>query len=128
MFESRVAAPEIKSNSIHLQNLLKRFFEAELLNNIENYYTCGNCRKREDLKEKIRFIKRKFFLYQPSQTVVISLKRFRQSQSRWGGSFSKIDTSVGFEFSLDLSPFVLSKKKINFKRKKQPKRRIYLRA
>ena len=101
---------KLKNSSIHLQNLIKRFFSRELLNNIDNYYTCEICRKKKDFKDKMNFITRQFYLYNPGDTIVISLKRFRQNQSRWSfGGFKKIDTSVDFEFTIDLTPYVLSK-------------------
>lgn len=101
--------------SLTLENLLYNCFEREILNNIENYYTCYECNaKRGDPeKDEVRFITKTFFLYNPGPVLAITLKRFKKSSSTsifscWDAGFSKIDTAVKFPLSLDLSKYFLS--------------------
>lgn len=104
-----------EDNSLKLENLLDNYFEREILNNIENYYTCYNCNKKrgEPKKTEVRFITKTFFLYNPGPVLAITLKRFKKSSgsyfSSWGGGFTKIDTAVDFPPTLDLSKYFLSK-------------------
>lgn len=101
--------------SLKLENLLDNFFEREILNNVENYYTCYNCNKKlgEPKKSEVRFITKTFFLYNPGPVLAITLKRFKKSSSSyfssWGGGFTKIDTQVDFPLTLDLSKYFLSR-------------------
>ena len=102
----------------NLVDLLDGFFKRELLNNVENYYTCYNCNKKlgEPKKGEVRFITKTFFLYHPSPVIAITLKRFKKSTSNfWGssGGFSKIDTSVKFPLRLSLDKYFLSKLQSN---------------
>lgn len=99
--------------SLTLENCLDNYFEREILNNVENYYTCYNCNKKrgEPKRDEVRFITKTFFLYNPGPVLAITLKRFKKSSSMfssWGGGFSKIDTAVRFPETLDLSKYFLS--------------------
>jgi len=101
-----------------LTDLLDNFFRRELLNNIENYYTCYNCNKKrgEPKPKELRFITKTFFMYHPGPVLAITLKRFKKSsyQSSYGwhsfsSSFSKIDTQVNFPATLNMSKYYLSR-------------------
>jgi hypothetical protein len=106
------------NQSEDLEDLLDNFFRREVLNNIENYYTCYGCNKArgEPKKGEARFITKTFFLYDPSPVIVITLKRFRKQQSTssyysmfgGSGSFTKIDTQVKFPPRLSLTKYFLS--------------------
>lgn len=109
--------------SLSLENLLGSYFEREILNNIENYYTCYDCNKKrgEPKKGEVRFITKTFFLYNPGPVLAITLKRFKKSNSTsyfssWGGSFSKIDTAVKFPATLDLSKYFVSRPVYNLRK------------
>lgn len=105
------------NQSEDLVDLLDNFFRREMLNNVENYYTCYNCNKTqgEPKKGQVRFITKTFFLYDPSPVIVITLKRFRKQSSGYSGmfgssfGFSKIDTAVKFPAKLSLTKYFLSK-------------------
>ena len=103
------------TGTVSLDNLLDSYFEREILNNVENYYTCYNCNKQkgEPKKGDVRFITKTFFLYNPGPVLAITLKRFKKSSSTSYFSssfgFSKIDTTVNFPEKLDLSPYFLSR-------------------
>lgn len=100
-----------------LTELLDNYFRRELLNNIENYYTCYGCNKKrgEPKKNELRFITKTFFLYHPGPVLAITLKRFRKSSSShsyfssYSSSFSKIDTQVNFPAKLNLDKYFLSR-------------------
>lgn len=97
-----------------LTDLLDAFFRRELLNNIENYYTCYGCNKKrgEPKKGELRSITKTFFMYHPGPIIAITLKRFRKSSSSYFSSFSsgfsKIDTQVNFPARLNLDKYFLS--------------------
>lgn len=107
---------EDETDVLTLENLLDNYFDRELLNNVENYYTCYNCNKKrgEPKKGEIRFITKTFFIYNPGPVLAITLKRFKKSTSSSYSFFSssygftKIDTAVKFPNILDLSPYFLS--------------------
>lgn len=107
---------EDETDVLTLENLLDNYFDREILNNVENYYTCYNCNKKrgEPKKGEIRFITKTFFIYNPGPVLAITLKRFKKSSSSSYSFFSssygftKIDTAVKFPDTLDLSPYFLS--------------------
>lgn len=108
---------EDEVDTLTLENLLDNYFDREILNNIENYYTCYNCNKKkgEPKKGEARFITKTFFLYNPGPVLAITLKRFKKTSSSSYSFFSssygftKIDTAVKFPEILDLSPYFLSR-------------------
>lgn len=108
---------EVSENQTReLTDLLDNFFRRELLNNVENYYTCYGCNKKkgEPKKGELRFITKTFFLYYPGPVLAITLKRFKKSSSSsyfssFSSSFSKIDTQVNFPAKLNLDKYYLSK-------------------
>lgn len=112
-----------------LEDLLDNFFRREVLNNVENYYICCNCKKvrGDPAKVEATFITNTFFLYDPSPVIVITLKRFKKHQttssyySYFSGSssFTKIDTPVKFPSKLDLSKYFMSSH--TSRRKEQPR-------
>jgi len=97
--------PTGSEQNVTLANLLNYHFSIRLLNNVDNYYTCPNCRKTCDLETEIRHITLTYRLYQPPDHLIITLKRFRQS----GNGFVKNTTYVNFPVELNISPYVLSK-------------------
>ena len=107
---------EDETDMLTLENLLDNYFDRELLNNVENYYTCYNCNKKrgEPKKGEIRFITKTFFIYNPGPVLAITLKRFKKSSSSQYSFFSssygftKIDTTVKFPDTLALSPYFWS--------------------
>jgi ubiquitin carboxyl-terminal hydrolase 16/45 len=123
--EDRIFAPVANllfsedSQSQDLEDLLDNFFRREVLNNVENYYTCYGCNKKrgEPKKNEVRFITKTFFLYDPSPVIVITLKRFKKQQSNssyysmfgGSGSFTKIDTQVKFPAKLSLTKYFMSR-------------------
>lgn len=106
-----------ETDVLTVENLLDNYFRRDLLNNVENYYTCYNCNKKrgEPKKAEIRFITKTFFIYNPSPVLAITLKRFKKSSSSSFFSssygFTKIDTAVKFPEILDLTPYFLSRQK-----------------
>jgi len=119
-----------------LEDLLDNFFRREVLNNVENYYTCYGCNKArgEPKKGEVRFITKTFFLYDPSPVIVITLKRFKKQQSTssyysvfsGSGSFTKIDTQVKFPPKLSLTKYFMSS--LLSRRKERPRREVRLLA
>lgn len=103
---------------LELQDLLSRHFKRELLNNVENYYTCYKCNKTrgEPKRGEVRFITKTSFLYNLGPVFVITLKRFEKSTGKsWfgaSGGFSKIDSHVRFPKLLDLAPYVMKKNNV----------------
>lgn len=115
-YSEKTSADE--TDVLTLENLLDNYFRRDLLNNVENYYTCYNCNKKrgEPKKGEIRFITKTFFIYNPGPVLAITLKRFKKTSSSSYSFFSssygftKIDTTVKFPEILDLSPYFLSKR------------------
>lgn len=107
------------NQSEDLEDLLDNFFRREVLNNVENYYTCYGCNKKrgDPKKGEVRFITKTFYLYDPSPVIVITLKRFKKQQSNssyysmfgGSGSFTKIDTQVKFPANLSLTKYFMSR-------------------
>jgi ubiquitin C-terminal hydrolase len=102
---------------LQLTNLLDDYFHREILNDQENYYCCLKCRKNSENKTTSywskpapKFITKTFFLYNPGPVLVIVLKRFKKTTSySWmsSGGFTKIDTTVKFPFTLDMTKYFL---------------------
>lgn len=94
---------------LKLTDLLDFHFSIQMLNNVDNYYTCPKCEKEVNLKENIRFVTLYYRVYCPPDFLCLSLKRFRQVNKGHGISFVKDDRHVQFDFELDLSKYCLSK-------------------
>lgn len=111
-FMSITDRPSEKEDDVRLETLLDNYFKRELLNSVENYYTCYNCRKLkgEPKADEPRFITKTNFLYHSGPVIGIALKRFKKSTSSywsWSSGFSKIDTTVPFPAVLDLSKYFI---------------------
>lgn len=101
----------IPSSSVCLKlaDLLDFHFSTQMLNNVDNFYTCPKCTEEVDLDKNIRFLTIFYRIYQPPDYLCISLKRFRQVTRGFGISFAKDDRHVEFELELDISKYCLSK-------------------
>lgn len=115
---SNITPPGI-DETYDLQELLDGFFHRELLNNVENYYTCKECSDKKLIqKGDLKFITKTMFLYSPGPVLVITLKRFCKGKGYFGG-YQKIDKFVKYPATLELDKYFLSKLDLT-DRKEQP--------
>ena len=92
-----------RSKDVQLVDCIKEFKQSEVLDE-DNMWYCNICK---DFVQATKSLE----IYRIPRNLVISLKRFKTSRSRYGfgGGGQKIDTLVEFPLEgLDLSPFVLS--------------------
>ncbi len=104
---SKIAQPTIE-DTYDLEELLDGFFHRELLNNVENYFTCRQCKDKGLIKQgDLKFITKTTFLYHPGPVLVITLKRFAKGRGYFGG-YQKIDKFVKYPIKMDLGKYFLS--------------------
>ena len=113
MFTADHVSPPVDTagKAIELVDLLDDYFKTNLMNNKDNYYTCERCRKTVDMEKNIMFITHTLRIYNPSESIAITLKRFRQtsSYSFWNSGYSKVNTQVNFPKHIDLTKYCMSK-------------------
>lgn len=106
------------STNLKLVDLLDFHFSTQMLNNVDNFYTCPKCSEEVDLEKEIRFVTLYYRIWKAPEFFSISLKRFRQQQRSFGVTFVKDDRYVEFPMELDISKYCLRKSKYLIPRQK----------
>jgi ubiquitin carboxyl-terminal hydrolase 4/11/15 len=94
---------EMTEAGVSLQDCLREFKQVETLDE-DNMWYCNKCKEFVQATKSLE-------VFKVPRVLIISLKRFKQSKSKysWGGGGKKLDTFVNFPLEgLDMSPYVLS--------------------
>lgn len=102
-----ISKEETKDGLVTLKDCFEEFKKSEMLDENNKWY-CGKCKEHVQATKALE-------LYRVPPLLVISLKRFKASKSRYSGMYGgsggggKLSTLVDFPIvGLDLAPYVLS--------------------
>lgn len=96
--------------SMLIEDVIYNNFKEDFLNNIDNFYVCSNCDKKEKITDKMmRFIVRKSFLLESPEILVLTFKRFKKSSDSLFSNYVKNSVKVSYGDSLDMTPYFIKK-------------------
>jgi ubiquitin C-terminal hydrolase len=101
---------EKHEGSIHLEDVVYNNFREDFLNNIDNFYICSKCDKKEKITAKdMRFIVRKSFFLESPEVLVLTFKRFKKTSDSLFSNYTKNSAKVVYGDALDLTPYFIKK-------------------
>lgn len=80
-----------------LENMLDRFFDYDFYSFKEHEYQCEKCKKKSTDAYK------KYYMYSPPEVLVLCVKKFEKSKSRWFSGWAKSSRDVSYPEYFDLS-------------------------
>lgn len=96
--------------SLLIEDVIYNNFREDFLNNIDNFYICSSCDKKEKITDKkMKFIVRKSFLLESPEILVLTFKRFKKSSDSLFSNYSKNSVKVSYGETLDMTNYYIKK-------------------
>ena len=96
--------------SLVMEDVIYNNFREDFLNNIDNYYICSGCDKKQKITENdMRFIVRKSFLLESPEVLVFTFKRFKKSSDSMFSNFTKNSIKVVYGDKLNMTPYFIKR-------------------
>lgn len=97
-------------SALILEDIVYNNFREDFLNNVDNFYICSSCDKKEKITDKMmRFIVRKSFLLESPEVLVLTFKRFKKSSDSLFSNYTKNSVKVNYGETLDMTPYFIKK-------------------